>query len=160
GLFSAGDVVRVMTRGAAQRSAAFLKACRSPQAVCGADDFELVVTALQRGMIEEQHEFRQRLTRFVGKCAPLVALDGIWQTRAGGLEVALHAHFHLWLRAEPRRIDDGIADVLRLCSSGPGQLNEFAARTVASAAIDTFGHRGGEHRLGARRYRLPPMPRS
>ena len=35
-------------------------------------DFELIVTALPRRMIEDQHEFRQRLTRLVGECAPFV----------------------------------------------------------------------------------------
>src|SRR5262249_50922594 len=50
--------------------------------------------------------------------------------------MALHTHFDLPIGAEPRRIHNRRTDIFNF-RSGSRQLHVFAARSVASLAIDT-----------------------
>src|SRR6478672_3023898 len=92
-------------------------------------------------MVERQDKVAHRLTGLIGEWAALVALKRVRQRKTGGLEMADHAHFHLALRAEARRVDDRVAYVFPCGAGGARELRMPAAGTMASLAVDTFGQR-------------------
>src|SRR2546422_6167682 len=130
----ARDHARVKVRLAA----AALKAGRPAQAVGGDDDFEFVPAAGPWRVVEVQFEIAERFSRKIRERRAAEADHGIGQARTGGLQMALHAHFELPLRRQPRRVDDlrpnfgwrGIAPL--------GCPDVLAARTMAALAVDSL----------------------
>src|SRR5207249_1208686 len=93
--------------------------------------------------------FAQPLARLVRERPPLETLDRIRQAKAGRFEVALHAYFELPIRVEPRRVDDGCANIFRIRAADLRRLHVLAPRTVASLAIDPLRQTARENRLCA-----------
>jgi hypothetical protein len=98
GIVSPLSVMRIVARRTLQRPIAFQKALRFSQPVNRSRDFEFIVAAFAGRMIEVQHEIAKRLPWLVGKWRALISDDRSREARAGRLQVALHAHFHLPFR--------------------------------------------------------------
>ena len=79
GVGAAPRLVRIVTARAAQ-AVAPAKALRLQKAIAVAGDLELVLTDAV-GVVEVQHEVRQRLTGLVGESAALEAHDGVGSRR-------------------------------------------------------------------------------
>ena len=138
GLLAPGDVMRIMAGDAGHRSTALLETEGLAEPVGGIDDDELVITPGARCMIEVEDVVRQFLTRPKGEHAPAVAVNERRQTRAGGLQVALHADFHLPFRTHPPRVlnagSDRFQRGVRLFRYGDMVL----PGPVAALTIDAF----------------------
>ncbi len=113
GFFPVANIMRIVTTRAGELPIAFTKTGRLPKPVGRMRDLECVVTARARREIEMKHEVRKRFTRLVGERAPAGPAQGVRQTLDSRLQVTLHAHFHLPLQTQPRRVDDAGAHGLR-----------------------------------------------
>ena len=150
GLLAAGNIVRVMTRGAAHGARAFVETNRLAQPVGRPRDLELAFMACAGRMVKMQLIVAQRLTGPVGKRLAPVPDHRIRQLEAGGFEVALQADFHLPLAAQPLGIHDGRLDF----GGRPALLHGLhmrLARPMAALAIDPFGKFRGIDGIGANR---------
>src|SRR6267378_546320 len=100
-------------------------------------------------MIKLKHEIAQRFTGLVRERRTIEMYDGIGQARTGCLEVALHAHPHLPVHIEARRVHNGPAYVFGAASGAPRFLDMPAAGTVTPLAIDAFRDSARKHRFSS-----------
>src|SRR5579885_527834 len=110
--FAPRRIVRIVASRAHHPAITFQEASRAPQTISRTDQFELVVTTRFWRVVEIQNERAQRLSGLVGKRPPLVSPNRIRQGKAGRLQMARHAQFHLTLSAQPRRIYNRTPDRL------------------------------------------------
>ena len=132
--------MRIVTRGAPHRAVAFDETCGFAQTVSRTDDLELVFLPSAWSVIEEQHEISERFAGPVRERTSLVSFDRVRQAETGGLQVALHAHLDLPVRAETRRIYNGVP---------LPRLNVPTAGTMTSLAIDSFRNAAAEYRFNS-----------
>src|SRR5207253_663994 len=110
GLFSPGNVMRIVAGSASQTAFALKEALRSSQAICPLCYFKAFVPA--RRSIELYLEIPQGLAGNIGERRTVHLADGMWKRTAGGLEMTLKTDFHLALRLQAFRIHDGRADLI------------------------------------------------
>ena len=84
----------------------FRKHCDLRKRYAELGDFEIVVVARFPSAVEEELEVGERIARTIRERFTAIAQYGIRQRLAGGLQMTLHAHFHLPVRAQTRGIDD------------------------------------------------------
>jgi hypothetical protein len=149
-----GSLVGIVACGAGKSSMRFQKAGGLPETIRLADDFEFVVVARVRGVIEVLNVIAQRLTRMIRKNAAVELHDAARQFGAGGFEMALHAYVHLQIGREARRVNNGAANIVR----GPALPHSFGVRgagTVTALAVDAVRKLRGKHR-SAFTFRIAP----
>ena len=89
------DLVRIVASGTGQITAAFQKTLGGAQSIDRRCNFKLVFVASALCMVEVKDVICQWLTRVVGKDSPLHPDECIRQRKAGRLQMALSADFHL-----------------------------------------------------------------
>ena len=114
GLLPPRHTMRIMTRLARQPPGALGKTPRLPQPVHRPHRLKLPLMPRARCVIKRQLKIPQRLTRPVRKRSPVEAHQCRRNSRAAGLQMALHTNFHGALRAQPRRVHNGRTNVPHL----------------------------------------------
>ena len=99
--------VGIVASGARQRLIALQETGGFHEPVGGSGDFELVILAGVRGVVEVQNIVLEGLAGAIGKHGAAVAAQRIRKAAAGGFQMALQAQFEPPFGGEPRRVDDG-----------------------------------------------------
>ena len=139
GLIPSQLAVGVMAGGAGQGATALAEAGRLQHAVAGAVDLETIERGLRVGVakIEVDDVIREGLPRFEG--IDRAARPPEPRRRRRRFQVTLQTDIELPLKAQPGRIDDGLADLSDRSRSARRQLHVIDPRAVATVATDAGG---------------------
>src|SRR5258708_26300957 len=119
GIFSAGNVVRIVATGASKlapaiRTSALQNALRLAEPVACPGNYEIFV--LSGRTIEGHLEVRQRLSWHIRERSAIEADAGVRQFFIPCLQMALQTHLQLTVRSQAGRIYDGASHDFVPCS--------------------------------------------